>query len=200
MDKFLEQLLPTGVARIPALVLVVLIYLYPRIRASWIEVRNRTSVLEQTKRQLELLKLCCEVEGLRKTHQLTDSKFAIPFHLLPLASPPARSEPQPLSRLPRLQAATFAALGCLASFALRIAIQVFLHRAVTDDFVGYGLAVSVVCLAAGALASIIKYRTRSYCFLIGFFFPWVLWGLVALFTNYAMQRTASSTGKLEITE
>ena len=73
MEELIKSMLPTGIARYPLLIIIVVIYLYPHVRSIWLELKHKIFALDTAKRQLEIVKLRCEIEGLKKAQGISES-------------------------------------------------------------------------------------------------------------------------------
>src|SRR5438067_10777611 len=92
-------------------VIALLIYAWPHLRSTWLSWRQRTETWAQYRRELELLKLRCEIELLKRTNNLPDPEFCfppLPHIVQPLQGAVVRT------RLPLVRRFLFGLLGGFA--------------------------------------------------------------------------------------
>ena len=181
VDALLKVLVPGLPAWliVPAAIMVIIIIAWPGVRQIWQDIIPSYRLYAREKMRLELLKLMCEVEAIRKKNDLPDFQDLLPSpfhqrvqpHKTAVEPSPARAPIKPLERWLLGGAGGFAVL-VLAALYHALNNQSFFHilsMALGDWAFALGVltGIALYVLFGGFLAWILKPTSQSQAFLHG---------------------------------
>jgi hypothetical protein len=154
---------------------------WPQVRAAWIEWTEGRNEFDYHQRRLELLKLECEIEALRKQNDLTDERFAP--NLPPFT--PRGSRAAARQSIPRMQRFVFGALGATATSVLGLIFLFIFDDGVADAL--FWVVMTVLWLTStgvsGSVALALGRYNKWHAFAIGVVIPLAIVALIRQINN-----------------
>lgn len=186
LAKELMALIPEGWPRILVLASIVALYLTPHARTVWIDYRHEKARLDKTRAVLELQKLQCEIEALRRQHQLESPPPMVGDDLVSfLQKPSERAAPISFPYLARVKIGFFGSVSFAAFVTMIAAFDAETDFATVEDVVGFAFGIVFVALVGAALAGLFPVRRALASFAIGFALPFALALVVAAIQPHA---------------